>query len=343
MLDLDGLRFSIYRFSLEAEDRFHIPGYPGFILRGAFGAKLKRICCVSRGRECSDCVLHTGCPYAYLFETVRFEGAPKFRTIRDIPRPFVISPLPSDDPASLKFDFTLIGDAVEAFPYVLSAFIELEKSGIGPKRDRFSLLSVDSITPQGSVNIYRKQEVNSPFKHYLFTHLDLLRRAEEINDNKVKINLLSPLRTKFRGQLVSDLMFHHLVRAILRRLSLICAYHCGFKLNLDFTATFSMAEKVKRRSSKLRWIDMERFSTRQKRRLKIGGVMGYAGFEGEIAPFRIILAAGEKLHAGKGCVMGLGKMEVMDDMEGSPDRDGGGTERGEDQTDEVVSGRKTGG
>ncbi|HID55592.1 TPA: CRISPR system precrRNA processing endoribonuclease RAMP protein Cas6 [Candidatus Poribacteria bacterium] len=301
---------------------------------------MKRICCVSRDRECSDCLLHTGCPYAYLFETIRFDGVARFTTIHDIPRPFIISPLPSDDPASLKFDFTLIGDAVEAFPYVLLTFLELEKDGIGSGRERFSLFSVDSLTPHGAVPIYRKSGEGIQGERYLFTHLDLLHRADEMNSDKVKVKLLSPLRAKFKGEFVSDLMFHHLIRAILRRVSLICAYHCGFKLDLDFTALFSMAERVKRRSSQLRWVDMERFSTRQRRRLKIGGVMGEVEFEGNIAPFRVILAAGERLHAGKGCVMGLGKLEVVDDMEGSSDGDKGGVKRGSDRTDEVLPGRK---
>lgn len=345
-MDLNKLRFVVYRFNLGAEDRFHMPPFVGSTLRGAFGSKLKGICCISRGRSCPDCVIHPGCVYAYLFETTRYGAGSRFTTISDIPRPFIISPLPSDNPATIRFDLTLIGDAIEASPHVILTFLELQKSGLGPRRDRFTLRSVSSLSSQGEqIPIYQAGDPGISYEWFTFTHKDLSERAESLPDERTMIRLLSPLRVKFKGKLVTDLEFHHLIRAISRRLSLICTYHCGFDMDVDFNELFSLAERVERERSDLKWVDLERFSGRQRTRMKMGGLTGEVRFRGELRPFKLILSAGERLHAGKGCVMGLGKMEVVDGdiMEGPSGRDGDTVERGTDRSDALLPRPQTGG
>ena len=57
--------------------RFHpqSPGAPypapvqGSTLRGGFGAAFRRIVCVIRDKECSDCLLKGKCVYSCIFET----------------------------------------------------------------------------------------------------------------------------------------------------------------------------------------------------------------------------------------------------------------------------------
>lgn len=56
--------------------------------------------------------------------------------------------------------------------------------------------------------------------------------------------------------------------------------------------------------------ESERYSARQDAKLKMGGVVGEATYEGDLAPFTLLLALGEVLHVGKGTGMGLGRHEV---------------------------------
>jgi hypothetical protein len=44
--------------------------------------------------------------------------------------------------------------------------------------------------------------------------------------------------------------------------------------------------------------------------MKLGGLVGRLTLEGDLAPFAPLLRAAEILHAGKGAVFGLGKVEV---------------------------------
>ncbi|HHW43833.1 MAG TPA: CRISPR system precrRNA processing endoribonuclease RAMP protein Cas6, partial [Desulfotomaculum sp.] len=58
------------------------------------------------------------------------------------------------------------------------------------------------------------------------------------------------------------------------------------------------------------WVDWERFSARQDSRIKMGGVVGRALYEGEVAEFIPLLRLGELVHVGKGAVFGMGKYRV---------------------------------
>src|SRR3954447_21370243 len=60
----------------------------------------------------------------------------------------------------------------------------------------------------------------------------------------------------------------------------------------------------------LRWLDWERWSQRQSAAMKLGGLVGSLTLEGDVSPFAPLLRAAEILHAGKGAVFGLGKVEV---------------------------------
>lgn len=58
---------------------------------------------------------------------------------------------------------------------------------------------------------------------------------------------------------------------------------------------------------KLHWFDWARLSSRQQRKIKLGGIMGSFELEGDLELLALFIRAGEIMHAGKAAVMGLGK------------------------------------
>jgi hypothetical protein len=79
------------------------------------------------------------------------------------------------------------------------------------------------------------------------------------------------------------------------------------------------AEGVATRAADLRWVDWERYSACQDGRMKLGGFVGTATFEGELDVFMPLLRLGEVVHVGKGTAFGLGKYRLMEDpLSGSP-------------------------
>ena len=108
--------------------------------------------------------------------------------------------------------------------------------------------------------------------------------------------------------------FQDLIRALLRRLSSLCYFHCGGGLALDFKRLIVQAGAVRTVESRLHWRRQERYSRRQQQKIEMGGVLGTMVFEAtdseQLASFLPLVAAGEWVHVGKGCVMGLGQYRV---------------------------------
>jgi hypothetical protein len=127
----------------------------------------------------------------------------------------------------------------------------------------------------------------------------------------LSLSFLTATRLIFDRHLASVPEFHILIRNLLRRLSNLAYFHCDSDLDLDFRGLVDAAQEVKLIENRTRWHDGERYSARQGAKLKMGGVVGEAVYEGEIQPFAPLLALGEVLHVGKGPGLGLGRY-IMD-------------------------------
>jgi CRISPR/Cas system endoribonuclease Cas6 (RAMP superfamily) len=97
-------------------------------------------------------------------------------------------------------------------------------------------------------------------------------------------------------------------------LSSLCYFHCGSELEVDFRCLIDRAAAVRTVESGLARRQLERFSGRQAQRIDMSGLVGTVRFEAPdaetLTAFLPLLAAGEWVHVGKGCVMGLGKYRV---------------------------------
>jgi hypothetical protein len=112
--------------------------------------------------------------------------------------------------------------------------------------------------------------------------------------------------------LVVEPEFHHLIRGLLRRISNLSYFHYGERLPLDFKGLIERASNIKVKDRATQWYDWERYSSRQNTRMKLGGFIGKAGFEGDMKEFMPFIKLGEILHVGKGTGFGLGRYGVED-------------------------------
>jgi len=87
----DTLPVARYRFTAEMADDLRLPVYAGSLLRGVFGAALRRTACMTGQRHCPDCPLWRSCPYPALFETPPQPSVLEQR-FSQVPNPYVIEP-----------------------------------------------------------------------------------------------------------------------------------------------------------------------------------------------------------------------------------------------------------
>ena len=296
--------FGCYHFICTLTKDTILPSYKGSTIRGIFGRALKKVVCVLKRQECKSCLLRKNCLYAILFDT------------GNIPPPFVIEP-PLADTTHFKkddiFDFHLIlfGEINKNFPYIVYAFKEAESFGFGKaiNNGKKGSLRLKEVRKEGKI-IYSDDSQTIQIKD-LYTELKVpVLRENKTHTTQLKINLLTPLRLKFRNKLSAELPFHVIIRAVLRRIFTLFSYYGEGKPELDYVGLVRKAESVKIVKSDISWFDWRRYSFRQDQAMLMGGIVGSITYEGDIGEFVPLIQLCEKLHIGKQTSFGLGKIKL---------------------------------
>lgn len=307
------MRFGRYVITVCFEDETLLPGYLGSTLRGAFGAALKTSICGNLTRDCEQCRIAVRCLYAKTFEPKSFTTTANLRGIEPPPA-YVIEPPTGlltrlEKDAELTFTLLLFGDANSYLPFFLNAFEMMGRRGIGRRAGG----------PGGGAFLLRGVENNG---HELFDPATGRLIGEPITEDiqlplppkvtswTLSAQLLTPLRLKFQSQLQDTLSFSVLVRAALRRISSVFAVHGDGSPDLEYGRLAAEAEHIKTLSSQLRWLDWERYSNRQKRRMMLGGMVGAVSYAAVPGIYRPILETATLLHMGKQSTFGLGKLSL---------------------------------
>jgi len=317
---LERFWFSKYIFSITPKTTLFLPSYSGSTLRGGFGHAFRRIICAFKGRECTDCLLRHQCVYAYVFETPIPADAQIMRKYTAAPHPFILEPSTNSRNSfqkgeNLSFGLTLIGRAADYLPYFIYAFEELGRIGIGKGRGKYELREV---TEEGQAgNSLTKKRVIYSGDTKLLTQTaspiqwtDIIANSPE-PPHTVSISFITPARIKYKNSLTKDLEFHVFFRNLLRRISLLSYFHCGYRIDdSGFKDLIEQSRKIKTAKQSLYWHDWERYSNRQKTRMKMGGFMGEIAYKGELKEFWPYIRLGEYVHVGKGSGFGLGRYRI---------------------------------
>jgi len=310
------LSYQKYFFTIEAEDQLILPYYKGSTFRGAFGSTFRRVVCALRRQDCTSCMLKTSCIYAYVFETSPGNNTTimGMHSYTRIPHPFVIEPPMERDRVyepgnTVCFALILIGKASEYFPYFVYTFEEMGKIGIGRKRGKYRLVSVT--TDEGEL-VYTCEDrtIRSiPPKHVSIPDDFPLSRT---GIESLTIRFITPARILYGRHLATIPDFHILIRSLLRRIALLAYFHGNrHEMTWDHNRIIATAESVRITVDHTRWWDWERYSTRQRERMKMGGIVGEVEYRGNTEPFLPIIKAGEIFHIGKGTSFGLGKYTIV--------------------------------
>ncbi|WP_322797781.1 CRISPR system precrRNA processing endoribonuclease RAMP protein Cas6 [Thermoflexus sp.] len=316
------LPISRYDFILIAEAPVALSPFPGLTLRGALGHTLRRIVCATRMPACAPCPLRFSCAYPVLFEPYAPPDHPEAVRYARLPTPFTLE-VPFDPPADrfakpaplslspgdhLSFGLTVIGRAREHLPYYLYAIMEMARRGLGGPHQPFRLARAEMHTPSGPRVIY---EEGSPMDH---PPASPIRWAvPDLRAGRLAVRFATPARLELRDDLVYPVEFPALIQALLHR---IRALQAAYGLLPDFApdpGLVEAAQAVRRAEDHTRWLDLRRYSTRQRTAMRVGGAVGTVVYESPdgFEPFALLLAMGQLLHVGKLASMGLGRMEVI--------------------------------
>jgi Uncharacterized conserved protein (DUF2276). len=269
--NLKELTFDFYalRLQLVAKERIHFPvGNPANLLRGAFGAALKR----TAGAE----------TYARIFAPKSPRGP---SGLADPPRPFVFRARHLDGVVispgeAFHFDanvFDIRGDTLSYFTQVFSEFAKAK------------LQRVDGATEVQRVCLDRAPTAA----------------------HRVRVDFLTPTELKSKDQIVERPEFPILFGRIRDRLSTLSSLYGSGPLPIDFAASGERAARVRLTRCDIRAISAERRSGRTGQTHPMGGFVGTAEYEGELAEFRPYLETARWTGVGRQTVWGKGEIAVI--------------------------------
>jgi len=314
------LRWSVVRFELAVSSPVDLGDLPASTVRGALGAALRRMVCITRLPACTDCPFRWPCIYGYLFETPPSPDGRYLRGLQDVPRPYVVRRPGLEErrfaPGErLTVELRLVGRARMYLPYLTLALVRLEENGLGRGRreggGRFRLASAHALRPDGSL-----QQVYDAATRQVLAEVPEWSAAELLADEQpaevARLRAIAPLRLKAQGRLVRQLTYRVLLRSVLSRLSSLAAFHAETELKLDYAGLLRRAEAVRVREDRMQWRDdLQRYSGRQRTTMRQGGLVGEIIFEGVPPETWPLLRLGAELHVGHSTVMGLGAYELL--------------------------------
>ncbi len=301
-------RFFPLRFEFVArESLFFPPGKAANILRGALGVIFRKIACVPHCPGARACEMRDSCPYARVFEPAASGDGPS--GLADWPRPFVFRARHLDG-CTMKpgdpfwFDLHVFSLDQTVLAYFVLTFASLAREGLGPRRGKADLLRVlsrdqifyDSATQTISTSIEPQS-------------LDLTPAADV--PHRIRINFVTPTELKHEHRIARKPEFPILFGRIRDRVSTLSRLYTGTILDIDYAGTNTRAAAVKMTSCRGRHDETARRSTRTGQVHSIGGFIGEAEYEGDLAEFLPYLEAARWTGVGRQSVWGKGEIELL--------------------------------
>lgn len=113
----------------------------------------------------------------------------------------------------------------------------------------------------------------------------------------VQIDFVTPIQLVREGHLLHRLTFSDFIRPLMRRVSALSYYYCGFEYDLDFQRMAADSLDVSADDASLAWVKGAGNSS---------GIKGGVRFFGDLQPYIPFIMLGEQFNLGKGASYGMG-------------------------------------
>ncbi len=264
---------------IESQDK--PPFFVGSMFRGALGSALKRVVCINPSYTCEGCFAARECLYYQFYEEKNVFHA--YRLGIEI------------QPKSYDFSLYLFENAVSSLPYILSAIKKaVEEQGFGKERKTMTLRQIavfDTIVYDGKA--FR------PFDTVVPKELTIDSYCPD-----VELKFTMPLRIKENNRFAKkSVALHTIINNIRSRYRQLIGLP---STRIDYRVEGEIV------SSNLKFVEMQRYSNRQKKGMSMGGLKGILKIEGIDRKSYEYLKIGEIIGAGKQTVFGLGSYTVKE-------------------------------
>lgn len=289
------------RFSSSATASF--VGFTGSAWRGALGYALRELACITGQPTCNGCALSRSCSYSWVFETPLPENSEKMRRYPQAPHPFIIEAPESTHKKTYTLGLNLVGHANRHLGVLAHALKKAAAGGVAG-----NTLQLETVEQIDSADLWQTIHTQGQ----ALKALPIKPLAVPPTPTAVRLDLITPLRLRSGGKDVRPDCFEFaaLFSNLLRRISMLTYFHTDTPLETDFSGLTKLAREIQA-SHQLSWQSQWRFSSRQKSKMDLAGLLGYIVLEGsDLQPFWPYLWIGQWVHAGHNATMGLGQYRL---------------------------------
>lgn len=261
------------------EGDYRPPFFVGSMLRGILGNALKRVVCINPGYQCEGCFASRECLYFQFYEEKNTFHAYRLGITLQ--------------PKTLSFSFYLFEDAVKSLPYMLAAIKKaFEEVGVGRESVKMKVKSI-KISDR---TVYDGENF-MPLNDMVSNNLEIDSFCQD-----VILQFTMPIRIKEQNQFArKSFALPTLINSIHHRYQQLRgeeSSRLGYQIHGEIT------------ESNLKFVEMQRFSNRQKTRMNLGGLKGTMKITGLDKQSYVYLKIGEIIGAGKQTVFGLGSYKI---------------------------------
>ncbi|MCM1322156.1 MAG: CRISPR system precrRNA processing endoribonuclease RAMP protein Cas6 [Bacteroides sp.] len=289
--------------------RFESPCFadtnPLFVLRSVLGKNLHSMCCISKKTVCTECLYRETCVYSFIFETILPQNNLVLpgRNKGCHPYSFSVKKRERENPISAySFTITLFGKAIESLPYIYAAFVRAGTCGLFKSRTQFK---VESVTACEKNILLDENHLDLETEPALWGFSDEC----EANSHELLVELNSPLRFKFGGKYGTNFTAQDFMNCLCRRAKTLCSLY-GEISEKEKSKKYTASESMRIEDRKIRWIDLNHYSARQKNAMELGGAVGTFKLSGKFSNFELSLLELAKIAgAGKSTNFGLGQID----------------------------------
>ncbi|RMH12954.1 MAG: CRISPR system precrRNA processing endoribonuclease RAMP protein Cas6 [Gammaproteobacteria bacterium] len=272
-------------------------------MRGALGYVLKDVACQVSHKQCDICFLKDICPYQIIFWGSPPANRSILRRYPSIPQPFVLDvPSPGswgDDPIRVKWALRLFGEAGRWSPYIVETFRRIAKRGIGPRRVPFSI----DLIRDGNNGRVIWSDNNS---NLTVPVMDPIPPSDQPLNGVVRWHFHTPLHLRVRGRSAQQIEGMDIILAGRRRWQIL-THMFGATTRPEILERLDHAS-FKVVNQQLRGWSIYRYSGRQKRKVRLSGLIGWVDIEG---PWHRVGEWAQyvyRIHLGKNTSFGLGRV-----------------------------------
>ena len=272
---------------------------------GEYADTCRQLACRDLSRDCFQCSLNSSCEWFFVFGQKLSSDPDALRRHQKPSLPFIFSFFqPSDGSQArtglLEYRMVVVGQAIAALEMLLTGLRQL-------------LVRMDKTLNCGLNRVFSCDHQGNSFPlnnegRFADAENLMVMSAEDIFNKcpwdckNVTIRLLSPLKLFSQGRQLRHFDFTVFACSLMRRISSLAYYYCGYEFDCDFKSLSDAAKRV---------VCVEdQFSVEKGEDWKTSGVGGYGCFSANFGGLLPILMFGTYIHVGKNAPFGMGAYSV---------------------------------